>query len=349
MSDTDSIFAFMSSCTGRKHAFGQEPFTQQRTIVSDVGQTDSISRTCTRNANEEESCITANQVSRVMLPLLWKRKPCLPRTGIFLQEEDMNMFQLDVNGSPAQEATSGQRAMNALSLGSLFFGIISFSDEELFFHVHPNKRAWHIKAQEMYGFERADMFTKVFSLSCAMPSCRYWTYFPEVRDGMRGGPAVLPKFVRQGLINEEPHFIRMLSVFLQVQEQGGYPLMCSPCLLEKQLHNRFTERLYYDPERPQLKPFTVVDLESESNQSVTDVEDNRETTVGTTSRPKFIEKYIERCKKEQAVGWQSDLYEENRRSYYLPRLPFPDIEIIRDHNSSPNGGYIVRWRNGSRK
>lgn len=346
MSGIDSLFAFMSSCTGHKHTFGQEPFTKQRTVVSDVGLTDSISHKSTGEANdaanEVKSCITTNQVSKIMVPLLRKTKPCLPRTGIFLDEEDMEMFQLAADGTPVKEATSGEKVMKALSLGTLFFGMIRFSDEELFFHLHPNKRVWYIKAQEMYGDDWKDLFTEVFSLSCAMPSCRYWTYFPGVRDGMSGGPVILPKFVREGLIKEEQEFIRLLSVFLQVQKTGGYPLVCAPCLLEKQLHNRFTERLYFDPERPQLNPFTVVDFERESNKA-------NASTIGITSSQYFTKKYIERCKKEQAVGWQSDLYEDARRSYYLPRLPFSDIEIISDPSSSHNGGYTVRWRNGIAK
>ena len=340
MSDSDSIFAFMSSCTGHKHGFGQEPFTKQKTLVSDVGLTDNISHDCSRDTRLP---ITTSKVTRAMLPLLWKTNPLLPRTGIFLDEDDMKMFQLATDGTPAQQESSGQRIMKALSLGTLFFGMISLSDDELFFHLHPNKRAWHIKAQEMYGFEWTDMFTNIFALSCTMPSCRYWTYFPDVRQEMKGGPAILPKFVREGLVNKEEDFIRLVSVFLDVQREGSYPLMCVPCLLEKQLHNRFTERLYFDHERPQLNPFTVVDL---VNENETD-ENDRSTITGHTSCASFTEKYIERCKREQATGWQTDLYENTTRSYYLPRLSFSDIEIVSEYKSSHNGGYIVRYRNGS--
>ena len=166
-----------------------------------------------------------------MLPLLWKTKPFLPRKGIFLDEDDMKMFQLATDGTHAPEESSGGRIMKALSLGTLFFGMISLSDDELFFHLHPNKRAWHIKAQEMYGFEWTDMFTKIFALSCTMPSFTYWTYFREVRQEMKGGPAILPNFVREGLVNQEEDFIRLVYVFLEVQRQGSYPSMWATSLL----------------------------------------------------------------------------------------------------------------------
>ena len=348
--NTDNIFAFMTACTGHKNTFGHEPFTRQRTLVSDVGLTDSVSHKSIRKGKDVPDgvapCISTRQVCDVMLPLLRKREQCLPRTGIFLDEDDMEMFELDADGTPAKGKPADSNVIKALSLGTLFYGMLSLSDEEILFQLHPNKNVWNIKGQEMYGFQYADTFAKVFSLRCAMSSCTYSSYFPQVRVGVEGGPAVLPMFVRKGLINEMPGYMRQLSGFLLVQQQGAYPLMCLACLLLKQIHNRFTERLSFDPERPQLSPFTVVDLE---RQSKTQTVNNLETTAGITSCPGFTEKYIERCKEGQAVGWQSDLYEENERSYYLTRLPFEDIEIIKDQCDTYNGGYIVRWRDGSRK
>lgn len=315
--------------------------------MSDVGLTDTISHTNIKKGNyvaqNVDSCITTKEVCNVMLPFLRQTGPCLPRTGIILDEEDMNMFNLSANGNPVEVVASNDKVMEALSLGTLFFGMLSFTDDELFFNLHPNKRAWHIKGQEMYGFEWADLFSKTFALFCAMPSCRYWTYFPHIRGEARGGPAVLPKFVREGLIQEEGDFIRLLSAFHNVTEQGMYSLMCIVCLLEKQMHNRFTERLSYNRDRPQLHPFTVVDFESENS---TEGRDEVHSIVGNTSSSRFTDKYIKRCTKEQAVGWQSDLYEDTERSYYIPRLPFSDIEIIIDDTHPHKGGYIVRWRNG---
>jgi hypothetical protein len=344
MSNIDNIFTFMSACTGHKNTFGHEPFTGRRTVVSDVGLTDSVSHKSIEKGNAVPD-ITTRQVCDAMLPLLRQTEPCLPRTGIFLDEDDMDKFELDADGTPAKGEPTDSNIMKALSLGTLFYGMLSFSDEEVLFQLHPNKSTWKLKGKEMYGFECAEVFANTFSLRCAMPSCMYRSYFPQVKVGMEGGPAVLPMFVRKGLINEVPEYMRQLSLFLVVQRQGAYPLMCLPCLLLKQIHNRFTERLSFDPDRPQLSPFTVVDLERGSKPEEGD--NNPMTTAGITSRPGFTDKYIDRCKRGEAVGWQSDLYEENERSYYMTRLPFGDIEIINDHRDTHNGGYIVRWRDGS--
>lgn len=347
MSEIDEIFSFMSACTGHKHAFGCEPFSGAKTLVSDIGLTDIVSHRSIRNGNNiPGACMDTTQVCDTMLPLLQKIQPGLPRTGIFIDDEDMEMFEFNVDAARAEGGALEGKVMDALSLGTLFYGMISFSNEELLFHLHPNKNAWGIKGQEMYGVEYADMFAKIFSLSCGVPSCRYWTYFPDVRGRERGGPAILPKFVREGLIEYEvTYYIRLLSVFLEVQQQqGGYPLMCAPCLLEKQMHNRFTERLSYDPERPQLNPFTVVDLGLE--RGPVHIDSGRTQTAGVTSHAEFTEKYIQECKRGKGVGWQSDLYEDTDRSYYLPRLPFSDIRIIYDKHNTYNGGYTVRWRNG---
>lgn len=349
MSEIDNIFSFMSASTGHKHAFGREPFSGHRTLVSDIGLTDFISHGNTRKANTIPGpCMGTTQVCGTMLPLLHKILPGLPRTGLFLDEEDMDMFELSADATGAGRRAKGLniegKVMEALSLGTLFFGMISFSNDELLFHLHPNKKAWEIKGHEMYGVECAGILAKIFSLSCGVPSCRYWSYFPEVRRGEDGGPVILPKFVREGLIEyEASEYMRLLSVFLGVQQQqGGYPLMCAPCLLEKQMQNRFTERLSYDPERPQLNPFTVVDLGNESRPG--NVDKSRCQLAGITSHPEFTEKYIHECKKGDRVGWQSDLYEENERSYYMPRLPFSNIRIIYDQHNTYNGGYTVCWR-----
>ncbi len=247
MSNTDNIFAFMSGCTGHKHTFGHEPFTSRRTVVADVGLTDCISHKINEKGNNATDggnrCINTRKVCDVMLPLLRKTESCLTRTGIFLDETDMELFHLNEDGTPAKGEPTDGNVMKALSLGTLFYGMLSFSDEEVLFQLHPNKNAWNLKGQEMYGFEFAEMFTKAFSPRCAMPSCVYQSYFPEVRIGMAGGPAVLPMFVRKGLINEVPDYMRQLSGYWAVQQQGAYPLMCLPCLLLKQIHNRFTERL----------------------------------------------------------------------------------------------------------
>ena len=110
------------------------------------------------------------------------------------------------------------------------------------------------------------------------------------------------------------------------------------------MHNRFTERLSYDPDRPQLNPFTVVDLGNESKPGHR--ANRRRQHAGITSHAEFTEKYIQECKGGRGVGWQSDLYEATERSYYLPRLPFSDIRIIYDEHDTYNGGYTVRWRDG---
>lgn len=337
MAKIDNVFAFMSACTGHKQTFGNEPFTNRRTVVSDIGLTDNLSHMSIKEGHDvEDQCITTRQVCNVMLPLLQDTAPCLPRTGIFLDEDDMEMFELNANGTPGKEEPITSKVTKALSLGTLFYGMISLSNEEVIFQLHPNKRTWNLKGKEMYGFQYAGKFDKLFSLCCAMTCCTYKSYYPQV--GIKKGPAILPMFVRKGLINEVPEYMRQLSVFLDVQQQRAYPLMCLPCLLLKQLHNRFTERLSFDPDRPQLNPFTVIDLEREGTSKP------EPKAAGITSRPGFTDKYIERCKKTKVNGWQSDLYEGNDRSYYLTKLPFNDIEIINNHRDTHNGGYIVRWR-----
>lgn len=367
--EIDNIFAFMSACTGHKNTFGHEPFTGRRTVVSDVGLTDGVSHgSCIEkggNARDPSdpstttTSITASttntrQVCDATLPLLRKTGPNLPRTGIFLDEDDMEMFELNADGTPAKGDTTGSNVMRALSLGTLFYGMLSLSDAEILFQLHPNKSAWHLKGREMYGFGCAQVFTDAFSLRCAMPTCMYRSYFPHVALATSGGgPAVLPMFVRRGLVNEVPQYMRQLSAFLSVQQttKCAYPLMCLPCLLVRQIHNRFTERLSFDADRPQLSPFTVVDLERENGLEEGDSKPTTTTagapaSVGITSRPSFADKYIERCKKGQADGWQGDLYELNERSYYLTRLPFHEIEIINDNRATHSGGYVVRWRDG---
>jgi hypothetical protein len=339
----DDVFAFLSTSTGYKQTYGEEPFTNKRTVVSDVGLTDRVSHESIEKGNYATEggnpCITTRQVCNVMLPLLRKTEPHLPRTGIFLDEEDMKLFELDADGTPAKEEPVGRNVLNALSLGNLYFGMILFSRDEILFQLHPNKNAWKLKGQEMYGFETAGVFDEAFSLSCAMPSCRYFSYFPQV--GL-AAPAVLPMFIRKGLINRVPQYIRLLSVFVKFKQQGAYPLMCLPCLLMKQIHNRFTERLSFDPSRPQLSPFTVVDLEKDFQSEERD--DKSDSITGTTSSSSFTTRYIERCKK--GVGCQSDLYEDNDHSYYMTRLPFGDIEIANDYHGKYNGGYTVQWRDG---
>lgn len=344
MSDPDPIFTFMSVCTGHKNTFGNEPFTGQKTVVSDVGLTDCISherilKGKKDGSDDEKRCITTRKVCDVMLPLLKKMGPCLPRTGIFLDEDDMELFELNADGTHATGDQPDSDGMKALSLATLFYGMLSFSDQEVLFQLHPNKRAWNLKGREMYGFAFAEMFDEAFSLSCAMPSCVYQSYFPHVGGG---GPAVLPMFVRKGLINEMDEYTRKLGGLLAVQKQGAYPLMCLPCLLLKQIHNRFTERLLFDPDRPQLRPFTVIDLERGGESEVEDTK--LPPRAGMTSRARFIDQCIERCKADQAVGWQNDLYEDNQRSYYMPRLPFKDIEIVNNEDDTYNGRYTVRWK-----
>jgi len=338
----------MSTCTGHKHTFGTEPFTGRRTLVSDVGLTDSVCHKDIENkkslSDKRSQCITTRKVCDVMLPLLRKTMVQLPRTGIFLDEEDMDLFELDMDSTPTIGHPTCGLIMKALSLGTLFFGMISLSDEEVLFHLHPNKNAWKVKGQEIYGFNHKDIFDKAFSFYCAMPSCMYRSYFPDVVIGKEGGgPAVLPLFIRKGLVNEVPGYMRQLSLFLSMPGQGAYPLMCLPCLLLKQIHNRFTERLSFDPERPQLNPFTVVDLERESRH----VSGKRKPTpaaAGITSCPGFTERYIKLCKKGHVSGWQSDLCDAKNRCYYLTKLPFEEIEIKHDKNDTYNGGYTVCWR-----
>lgn len=320
---TEDIFAYMSSCTGSKSTFGEEPFTKQRTLVSDVGLTDCISHSYGRTNG---SYINTRKVCDVMVPVLKEVKKRLSRTGIYLDEEDIETFEL--NDTKDRVHREGIRA---LSLGNLSYGMISFSDDELFFQLHPNKYTWKVKAQEMYGFEHLDVFNKAFSLRCGRQPCEYMSYFSDVVDG--NGPAVLPAFIRKGLINDRmDDYMRRLNAFVMMNQNGHYPALCLPCLLHKQVGNRFSKRLTYDPMRPQLNPFTVIDLENKPDEA-------------GTSRARFIENYIKQCQESNVCG--SDLYVKDNMSYYLTRLPFRDIEICvskEDEHYVPENDYIVRWR-----
>ena len=315
------VFEFLTMTSGEKVCIDKEPLTGKRTLVTSTGLTDDIF-----NADvQEEDRIDSTRVCHTMLPFLRQVSQNVVRKGILMSDEDKSKFELD---DVDPDANVEGKVMSALSLGGLMYGMITLTDDEVLFMLHPTRMEWIRKGQELYGLQCESMLKKALQLKCAVPSCKYvHTYYPHLFNSkdniMLTGPAVLPKFIREGLMDHSHVFLSHLNLFnAYVETPHAYPLLCLPCLMSKQMTNMFSARLTFDSNHPQLTPFTIVELLRDSN-----IKEGEGCT--------FIQRYIKKCRDLDGVTFNSDLYEvgaENK--YLLQRMPFRDFEISFDQSEN---------------
>lgn len=356
------IFDFMTVAYGEKCTFDREPFAGKRTIVSSIGSKESIS-----HCDNSRAAFTTSKVYDRMIGFLKDIKERLPHSSVRMNDRDMRefdaLFEEDANrhneGDGTAEEDRGnadiaKEAADSLAIGLLQYGLISFSDDDIMFYLHPNKAEWVSKGQDMYGDNCARVLETAFHLRCTSPDCAYTNiYYPHVRcdrgaeptveEPAGGGPVVLPIFIRDGLMDLREDFVEEVATFNNYVSENPhlFPLMCLPCLMGKQMRNAFNARISPSSSTegyPQLQYFTIVDL----------LENTTEWKRRTPTENRFMQTFIHNCEEVQKSSSRYDLYEAWSGSLYtLPRLPFEDIEIVSDDASLSR--YNVRWKEGVRE